>query len=149
MRTKSCSVCISLVPSPSDIVRPTLLAQDRKSFSLTMIDAHLPPSPGQTWNNFSLAPSYVDLVTDMWSALKWYYAPHMWQDYVFPHSFIDEFTRHYRFPAHEVYYVVYIALFFTIVRFAFERIVSKVRFHATLQHVTYRICSSVWSTGFN
>ncbi|UJR11579.1 hypothetical protein I4U23_015759 [Adineta vaga] len=75
--------------------------------------------------NYSMSPSLTDLVTDMWHTVKWYYAPDMWHDYVFPESFIDEFVAHYYFASQELYYVIYIAVFLTLIRPLFERILCK------------------------
>ena len=93
---------------------------------LVMAHSQLSAEQFQTWKNYSMSPNYIDFVAGMWRTVKWYYAPNMWQGYIFPHSFIDEFTRHYYFPLHEVYYIIYIAIFITLARFAFERVICKV-----------------------
>jgi hypothetical protein len=97
-----------------------------------MTHPHLSVEQYQAWTNvtgnFSKSPTYIDLVTDMWHAVGWYYAPHMWHGYVFPHSFIDEFTRHYYFPLNEIYYIVYVTLLITLIRYAFEQVICKVCF---------------------
>jgi hypothetical protein len=51
----------------------------------------------------------------------------MWTNYAFPRSFIDDFTRHYHFPLNQVYFIVFIAIFITFVRYVFEKIICKVR----------------------
>jgi len=76
--------------------------------------------------NFTHTPNYLDFVKDIWNVLSWYYAPKMWKGYVFPQSFFDEFTRHFYFPLYQVYYIIYIAIFITILRYLFERFISKV-----------------------
>jgi len=95
-----------------------------------MVHAHVSAEQIHAWENlkgnFSMSPTYIDLFNDTWRIVKWYYAPDMWHGYVFPHSFIDEFTRHYDFPLHEVYYIIYAALFITLLRFVFERIICQV-----------------------
>ena len=95
-----------------------------------MAHPHLSAEQYQAWKNlkgnFSMSPTYIDLVTGIWHTVEWYYAPHMWRGYVFPHSFIDELTRHYYFPLPEVYYIVYVALLITLVRYAFEQVICKV-----------------------
>lgn len=75
--------------------------------------------------NFTLSPNYLDLVKGIWNTISWYYAPRMWQDYTFPNSFIDEFTQHFYFPMKQVYYIVYIAIVITIIRYLFERFICK------------------------
>lgn len=76
--------------------------------------------------NFTTTPTYLDLFTGLWNTLSWYYRPHMWRDYRFPQSFIEDFTRHFYFPLHEVYYIIYIALLITAMRYAFEKVICKV-----------------------
>jgi hypothetical protein len=76
--------------------------------------------------NFTLSPNYIDLVKGIWTTISWYYAPQMWRGYTFPRSFIDEFTRHFYFPINQIYYILYIAIFITILRYLFERFVCKV-----------------------
>ncbi len=97
-----------------------------------MTHPHLSVEQYQAWKNltgnFSMSPTYIDLVTDIWHTLEWYYAPLMWRGYVFPHSFIDEFTQHYYFPLNEIYYIVYVALLITLIRYVFEQVIGKVCF---------------------
>jgi hypothetical protein len=76
--------------------------------------------------NFTFTPNYFDLVKGIWSTISWYYGPKMWHGYTFPHSLLDEFTRHFYFPLNQVYYIIYIAIFITILRYLFERIICKV-----------------------
>lgn len=76
--------------------------------------------------NYTTTPNYLDLFTGMCNTISWYYRPHMWRNYRFPQSFIDDFTRHFYFPLHEVFYIVYIAIFITIMRYAFEKFICKV-----------------------
>lgn len=78
--------------------------------------------------NFTTSPNYIDLIMGMWTAMSWYYKPSMWRDYKIPQTFIDDFTRHFHFPIHEVYYILYIAIFITILRYLFERFICKVSF---------------------
>ena len=97
-----------------------------------MVYPHISAEQDQVWknlkNNFSMSPTYTDLVTDIWRTVKWYYAPHMWHGYVFPYSFIDEFTRHFYFSLHEICYLVYVALLITLIRYVFEQVICKVCF---------------------
>ncbi|CAF1076082.1 unnamed protein product [Adineta ricciae] len=72
-----------------------------------------------------MSPSYADLATDMWHTMKWYYGPDAWRGYVFPDSFIDEFTQHYYFPLQDITYIVYAAIFLTFIRSVFERTTLK------------------------
>jgi hypothetical protein len=96
-----------------------------------MVHSHLTPEQLKNWanlkGNFTLTPNYLDLVKGIWNTISWYYASPMWHDYTFPHSFIDEFTRHFYFPLNQVYYIVYIAIFITLLRYLFERLICKVR----------------------
>jgi hypothetical protein len=91
-----------------------------------MAHSNLSAEQFQSWQTYSKSPNYIDFVTSIWRTMKWYYAPQMWDGYVFPHSFIDEFNRNYNFPLHEVSYIIYIAIFITVIRFVFERVICKV-----------------------
>jgi hypothetical protein len=95
-----------------------------------MAHPHLTAEQLENWKNlkenFTLTPNYIDLVKGIWNTISWYYAPPMWRGYTFPHSSIDEFTRHFHFPLNQVYYIVYIAILITLIRYLFERIVCKV-----------------------
>ncbi|CAF1088995.1 unnamed protein product [Rotaria sordida] len=75
--------------------------------------------------NFTLTPNYIDLIIGIWTAMSWYYRPYMWRNYTFPRSFIEDFTRHFYFSIHQVCYIVYIAIFITILRYLFENIICK------------------------
>lgn len=72
--------------------------------------------------NFTLTPNYLDLVKGIYNVVRWYYAPKMWRSY----SFLDEIARYFYFPLHEVYYIIYIAIGITFLRYAFERFICKV-----------------------
>ncbi|CAF1365976.1 unnamed protein product [Rotaria magnacalcarata] len=74
--------------------------------------------------NFSMSPSYIDLLIDLRRTLMWYYSPTMWRDYVFPTSFINDFTRQCYFQQKDVYYTLLIAVFITLIRYAFESCIS-------------------------
>lgn len=76
--------------------------------------------------NCSFTPTYVDLFRGMWRVISWYYKPSMWKDYRFPQAFIDDFTRHFIFPAHQIFYIICIALFITFLRFIFEKYFCQV-----------------------
>jgi len=76
--------------------------------------------------NFTTTPNYIDLITGIWNVISWYYKPRMWNNYTFPQSFIEDFTKHFHFPIHEIYYIVYIAIFITILRYLFEKFLCKV-----------------------
>lgn len=77
--------------------------------------------------NVTFAPNYVDLVRGIWNVASWYYSPSMWKDYVFPHSFVEEFTRYFHFPLYQASYIIYIAIFITLLRYVFEKFLCKVR----------------------
>ncbi|CAF0882433.1 unnamed protein product [Adineta steineri] len=75
--------------------------------------------------NFTTTPNYIDLIVGMWTAISWYYKPHMWRDYKIPQSFIEDFTRHFYFPMNQIYYIIYIAIVVTILRYLFEKYICK------------------------
>lgn len=76
--------------------------------------------------NFTLTPNYLDLIKGIYNVITWYYGPKLWQNYRFPDSYINEIARYFYFPLHEVFYIVYIAIFITLLRYAFERFICKV-----------------------
>ena len=96
-----------------------------------MAHPHLTTEQIEEWKNlqgnFTTTPNYLDLFRGLRNALSWYYRPHMWRDYKFPQSFIEDFTRHFDFPLYEVYYIIYIAIVITILRYLFEKFLCKVR----------------------
>ncbi|CAF2546525.1 unnamed protein product [Rotaria sp. Silwood2] len=75
--------------------------------------------------NFTITPNYIDLIKGIWNAISWYYRPCMWHDYMFPRSFFEEFTRHFYFTINQAFYIVYIAIFITILRYLFENFICK------------------------
>lgn len=105
-----------------------------------MAHPHLTPDQVELWRdlkvNYTFTPTYIDLLVDMWSTMRWYYQPAMWKNYVFPSSFVDEFIRHFHFPLNEVFYIVYIAIVITLMRYVFERVICKVRTTATISEAT-------------
>ncbi|CAF3963512.1 unnamed protein product [Adineta steineri] len=90
-----------------------------------MTHTHIPVEQFEVQKNFTISPSFIDLATDIYGTLKWYYAPDMWHDYKFPQSFTDEFTRHFYFPLQDVYYIIYVAIFLTVAQFILQRIICK------------------------
>jgi hypothetical protein len=76
--------------------------------------------------NFTLTPNYIDLVKGIWSTIGWYYGPKMMRGYTFPHSFIDDIKRYFYFPLNQIYYIVYIAILITLIRYLFEKYICKV-----------------------
>jgi hypothetical protein len=76
--------------------------------------------------NFTFTPNYIDLIKGIWNTISWYYAPRMWNGYTFPHSLIDDFTRNFYFPLNQIYYIVYIAILITLIRYLFEKLICKV-----------------------
>ena len=95
-----------------------------------MPESHLTAEDREEWKelkgDFTRSPTYLDLLTGIWNVISWYYKPAMWRDYRFPQSFIDDFTRHFHFPLEQISYIVYIALFITLLRYSFERLICKV-----------------------
>jgi ceramide synthetase len=75
--------------------------------------------------NFTFTPNYIDLIKGIWNTISWYYAPRMWNGYTFPHSLIDDFTRNFFFPLNQIYYIVYIAILITLIRYLFEKLICK------------------------
>ena len=71
-------------------------------------------------------PNYIDLVHGVWHTVTWYYGPSMWQDYSFPDAFIDEMTKYFYFPLNQFYYIFFIAVLITIIRYLFERVICEV-----------------------
>lgn len=96
-----------------------------------MAHAHLTDEQLEYWKdlkgNFTFTPNYVDLVRGIGNTLSWYYAPHMWRDYRFPQSFVDDFVKHFSFPLHQVFYILFIAVAITALRYVFEEYLCKVR----------------------
>lgn len=78
--------------------------------------------------NFSYTsnPGYLDLVLDMYTSVRWVYSEEIWQNYTFPEDFYSDFRKYYKFPLEESYPILYIAIFFTIVRYIFELGLCKV-----------------------
>ena len=78
--------------------------------------------------NFSYTtnPGYLDLVTDVYKAIRWHYRAENWKGYSFPSSLFEDFARYYHFPLVEMLPILYIGILFTIVRYAFEYFICKV-----------------------
>lgn len=72
--------------------------------------------------NFSYTekPGYIDLVVGIYNGISWYYRPDNWENYTFPSSFFADFRKYYFFPIQETYPIFYLAVLFTILRYAFE-----------------------------
>ena len=91
---------------------------------------HLTDEQVECWKelkgNYTLTPNYLDLIKGIYNVITWYYGPMMWRNYTFPNSYINEIARYFYFPIHEVYYILYIAIFITLLRYAFERVICKV-----------------------
>jgi len=62
---------------------------------------------------------------DFIPAMQWYYSPEMMKDYNFPADFITDFLKFYKFPLEESYPIYYIAIMFTVARYAFEILLCK------------------------
>ncbi|CAF0790641.1 unnamed protein product [Adineta steineri] len=94
-----------------------------------MVHPYLTSEQLENWKdlkgNITLTPNYIDIVKGIWNTISWYYAPHMWHGYVFPQSFINEFLRYFYFPLNQVYYIIYIAIAITFLRYFFEKFVCK------------------------
>lgn len=88
----------------------------------------IPPMPGYTDN-----PGYVDLFRDTYRAMKWHYRPDAMANYTFPNDFFTDFNYYYSFPASNTYPIFYIAIVFTLLRYAFNKILSDVSFKQILK----------------
>lgn len=75
---------------------------------------------------YSTDPGYNDLFFDLFKALTYYYRAENWGDYKFPQSFFHDIRRYFNSPFDDCYPVLYIALFFTILRYVFEIFICKV-----------------------
>ncbi len=99
---------------------------------------HLTTEQIEEWKNlkgnFTTTPNYIDLLVGIWNVTSWYYKPNMWHDYKFPQTFIEDFIRHFHFPIYEVYYIIYIAIFITILRYLYEKFICKVSFSIYSSH---------------
>lgn len=71
--------------------------------------------------NYTLTPNYFDLLRGLHHVILWYYKPSLWENYRFPQTFIDDFTRHFTFPTSQFVYLFLIAIFITLIRYVFER----------------------------
>ena len=75
---------------------------------------------------YTTNPGYSDLFFDLFKALQWHYRAENWGDYKFPESFYYDIKRYFNVPYVEIYPIIYIAIAFTIVRYAFEILICKV-----------------------
>lgn len=102
-----------------------------------MVSSRLTDEEAQLWKdlkgNFTLTPNYFDLVKGIWSTVVWFYRPIMWKNYRFPQTFIDDFTQHFHFPINQVLYIIYIAIFITLLRYVFEKLICKVCFSIIIE----------------
>ena len=73
--------------------------------------------------SYTTNPGYPDLVYDVYRTIKWHYREDNWANYT---NFFDEFRRFYHFKVEEAIPIVYIAIAFTLVRYAFELFLCKV-----------------------
>lgn len=78
-------------------------------------------------------PDYYDLIHGIFRSAKWYYSPTMMNDYSFPEDIIFDFFRHFNFPYDELASIFYLAVFFTITRYAFEKFFCQVRHFFVIQ----------------
>ena len=81
----------------------------------------IPPMPGYTDN-----PGYVDLFRDTYRAMSWHYRPDAMVNYTFPTDFFTDFNYYYSFPISNTYPIFYIAIVFTLLRYAFNKLLSDV-----------------------
>lgn len=75
---------------------------------------------------YTTNPGYIDLVVGAFKAIKWHYRLDNWENYTFPQTFIQDFSKYYRFPYEEILSTVYLVIGFTLVRYIFEIFFCKV-----------------------
>lgn len=77
--------------------------------------------------NFSYTtnPSYVDLVSGMYKAMRWHYRADNWDGYTFPNGFFKDMVRYYDFPLVDMLPILYFAILFTVIRYLFEIFICK------------------------
>ncbi len=74
-------------------------------------------------DKYSMSPSYIDLLTDIYITLGWYY--HDSSNYK---PCIYDSIQQFYIDLSDVYYVFWIALLITLIRYVFERFMLKVYF---------------------
>lgn len=77
--------------------------------------------------NFSYTtnPGYKDLFVDLGRAIQWHYRPENWGDYEFPRDFYKDVRHYFNAPIEDIFPVLYIALAFTLTRYAFNAFISN------------------------
>lgn len=75
--------------------------------------------------SYTTSPTYVDLVSDMYTAMAWYYRTDNWEGYTFPQGFLDDFNKYYSFPIEEAMPIAYLGFLFTFLRYFFEIYLCK------------------------
>ncbi len=76
--------------------------------------------------SYTTSPGYVDLVGDMYKAIRWHYRAENWNNYTFPQGFIDDFNKYYNFPLVESIPILVIGVVFTFARYFFNIFICNV-----------------------
>lgn len=99
--------------------------------------------------NFSYTtnPGYLDLIFDMIGAIRWHYRAENMVGYKFPSGFFEDFKRYYVFPLEESLPIFYLAIVFTIFRYAFEfffckPLIARIKFEN--QNDALKFPESLW-----
>ena len=71
-------------------------------------------------------PGYFDLLLGIYKNVKWYYRFDSWKNYSVPNDFYADVVENFDFPAQDAYPIIYIAIFFTLIRYLFEFSIGKV-----------------------
>ncbi len=74
-------------------------------------------------DKYSMSPSYIDLLTDVYKTFEWYYS-----DSKYSKPCIYDSIEQFYIDLSDVYYVFWIALLITMIRYGFERFLLKVYF---------------------
>lgn len=76
--------------------------------------------------NFTMSPSYANLVIDLWHAFNLHYTIKMHPNISFTKAFLKDLTGDIHFDREDVFFIISIAVLFTIIRFLFERFICRV-----------------------
>ncbi len=74
-------------------------------------------------HEYSMSPSYIDLLTDVYKTVKWYY-----RDPEYPKSCIHDSIKQFYIDLSDIYSVFLIALLITVIRYLIERSIFMVDF---------------------
>lgn len=87
---------------------------------------------------YSNNPNYIELVSGIYKNLEWYFKDQYWQEEKLCHANIfHNLAQAFEFKLDDLIPVVYFTFLFTIVRYAFENFISKVKFFFDLNLYIY------------